>query len=76
MVQSVEHLALGFGSGHDLPVSKVRDLVSSPCCEDRATWDSLSPHSLCPPSLAPSLSLKVDKLKKKTLIFLETCFMA
>ena len=56
MAQSVEHLTLDFGSGHDLTVRGFEPHIG--LCTDNAepTWDSLS-LSLCP-SPAHALSLK------------------
>ena len=54
VAQSVEHLSLDFGSGHDLTVCDIEPHVG--LCADSAepAWDSLSAS----PPLALALSLK------------------
>ena len=57
MAQSVKHLSLDFGSGHDLMVHKIE-----PClrlCSDgvETAWNSLSPSPSAPPLLVHALSL-------------------
>ena len=63
MVQSVEHLTLDFGSGHDLTVCGFEPHIGPWADSAEPAWDSLSPSlSLsAPPPLAPSLSLKIKK---------------
>ena len=69
MVQSVNRLTLGFGSGLGLTVREFESHFG-PRTGMESAWDSLyssfsapSPaHSLC---LSVSLSLKINKLKKK-----------
>ena len=58
MTQSVKHLTLGFGSGHDLEVHAFK-----PCITENVepAWDSLFPSLSAPPPLALSLSLKINK---------------
>ena len=58
--QSVEHLTLDFGSGHDLTVLKIES--GGRICADSAepTWDSLSPSLPLP--CAHVRSLKINKL--------------
>ena len=60
MVQSVEHLTLGLGSGHDLMVRKFESHMG--LCADGAelAWDSLSPLS-APSPLVLTLSLSLSK---------------
>ena len=57
VAQSVKHLTLGFGSGHDLMVHEFE-----PCTISAGlAWDSLFPSlSLCP-SCSPSISLRINK---------------
>ena len=40
--QSVKHLTLGFGSGHDLTVHGIKPRVRL-CADSVRPWDSLSP---------------------------------
>ena len=54
MAQSVKHLALDFGSGHDLTVPEIETHVGL-----RDAWDS--PSLPAPPQLVPSLSLSQNK---------------
>ena len=63
MAQSVKHLTLGFGSGHDLTVCGIKPHVGLPADSVDPTWNSLSP-SLSDPPPAHTLSLKINKLKK------------
>ena len=57
MAQSVKHLSLNFGSGHDLTVRGIEPHVG--LCAEPA-WDSLY-HSLSAPSL---LMLALSKINK------------
>ena len=61
MAQSVKRPTLDLSSGHDLTVCGFEPCVG--LCADRVgpAWDSLS----APPSLTHTLSLKINKLKKK-----------
>ena len=61
MAQSVKHLTLGFGSGHDLTVRGFESCIRL-CAESaEPAWDSLSlPLSLLLPLLVRSLS-KINK---------------
>ena len=65
MAQSVKHLPLDLGSGHDLTVHGIEPCIG--LCADSMgpAWDSLSP-SLSRPSPAVSLSLS---LFKKNFVF-------
>ena len=68
MAQLVEHLALGFGAGHDLLGWRDRALCIRLCASSmEPAWDSLSLSSLSLSlshlsSLSLSLSLKINKL--------------
>ena len=68
MAQSVEHLTLGFGSGHDLTVHEFEPRIG--LCADSAepAWDSfcLSLSLPTPPLLAHSLSLSFSQINIKT----------
>ena len=72
LAQLVEHLTLGFSSGHDLTVREFEPHVGL-CVESvEPAWDSFSPPLSAPHSVSVSLSLslslslsKVSKLKKK-----------
>ena len=63
MTQSVKHLTLGFGSGHDLVGCGIEAHVR--LCPDSTepAWDSLSSFLSVPSPC--TLSLKINKLKKK-----------
>ena len=67
MAQSVEHLILDFGSGHDLVVHGF-ELHMGLCMDSVGpAWDSLSPSLSAPPLLTLSLSKQINKhLKKRT----------
>ena len=73
VAQSVEHLTLGFNSGHDVTVHKFEPHVRLHADSAEAAWDSVSlslSSSLCPsPTCAVSVSLKINKqtLKKRML---------
>ena len=56
MAQSVKHLTLDFGSGHDLTVCEFKPHIG--LCTDSVepTWDSLSPSLSALPLLMLSLS--------------------
>ena len=57
MIQSVEHLTLGFDSGRDLMVRGIEPRVGL-CADNRKpAWDSLSPSLSAPLPLTLSLSL-------------------
>ena len=58
MAQLVEHLTLGFGSGHDLTVRGFEPHVGLCADSVEPAWDSLSP------SLSAPTSLRINKLKK------------
>ena len=67
MAQSVEHLILDFGSGHDLVVHGFE--LHMGLCTDSVgpALDSLSPSLSAPPLLTISLSEQINKhLKKRT----------
>ena len=67
MAQSVKHLTLDFGSGHDLMVHGFEPLVGLCAHIAEPVWDSLSlplslplpfpASSLSPPFLSPSLKI-------------------
>ena len=57
MAQSVKHLTLGFGSGHDLTVLKVEPCIGLQSDSVELAWDSLFPSLSAPPQLALSVSL-------------------
>ena len=63
MVQSVKHVTLDFGSGHDLMVHGFKPHVGLYTDSIEPGWDSLSPSVSAPPLLAHSVSLKIN-LKK------------
>ena len=52
MVQLVESLTLGFGSGHDLMAHEFEPLVRLYSDSTEPGWDSLSPSFSAPPSLS------------------------
>ena len=56
MAQSVKHLALGFGLGHDLTVCEFEPCIRLFAGSAEPAWDSLSSLSSHPP-----LSLKINK---------------
>ena len=58
MAQSVKHLTLDFGSGHDLTVREFVPHLGSDHMEP--AWDSLSLALSAPPLLSLSLSLKIN----------------
>ena len=74
MVQSVKHLPLGFGSGHDLMVHRIESCVGLCADSMEPALDSLSPLSLplTPLALFLSLSLclKISIKHKQTNIIL------
>ena len=53
----VEHLTLGFTSGHDLKVCEIKPDIGLYAHSAQSAWDSLSPSSSAPPLLACCLSL-------------------
>ena len=56
MAQSVKHLPLDLGSGHDLTVREVKAALGSAADGAEPAWDSVS-RSFCPfPTCAISLS--------------------
>ena len=59
MAQSIEHLALNFGSGHDLTVCELEPQTGLCVDSMEPAWDFLSPVS-APPRLRLSLSLKIN----------------
>ena len=61
MAQSVKHLTLDFGSGHDLTVHETETHIR--LCADSMdpAWDSLSPSLSLPPPLVLSLFLSFSK---------------
>ena len=67
VAQSVKPRTLGFGSGHDLMVLWVWPHDGLCADSGETVWDSLSPSlSASPPTpCTVSVSLKINKLKKK-----------
>ena len=63
VTQSVEHLTLGFGSGHDFVLCEFEPCMGLCTDSTEPTWDSLSPSlPLChSPARAHSLS-KINKI--------------
>ena len=63
MAQSVEHLALGFSSGHDLTVREFEPHIGLFADSVEPALDSLSPSLSAPPLLTflHSLSLSHNK---------------
>ena len=61
MVQSVEHLTLNFGPGHDLEVREIEPCVGFPTDSVEPAWDSLS----LPLSLSLSLPLPCSLSQNK-----------
>ena len=58
--QSVMHVTLDFGSGHDLYLCEIEPQVGL-CADSRKPgWGSLSPSLSIPPLLVLSLSLKIN----------------
>ena len=65
MAQSIKCLTLDFSSGHDYTVCGFKPHIMQ-CAESaEPALDSLSPSLFAPPLLVFSLSLKINKLKKK-----------
>ena len=65
MAQSVKHLTLGFGSGHDLMVCGIEPHVRLCADSEEPAWDSLFLLLSLPLPyryLSHSLSLKINKL--------------
>ena len=58
--QTVKHVTLDFGSGHDLEVREFEPCIE--LCADSAEpdWDSLSPSLFAPPVLVLSLSVSLS----------------
>ena len=65
MAQSVKHLTLDIGSGHDLSVCGIKPCLRLRAGSTEPAWDSCSPSHSAPPLLMPSLSLKINKQKIK-----------
>ena len=65
MAQSVKHLTLDFGSGHNLTVRGFKPCIGLCADSGEPAWDSLSPSpSLpCPYSCSLSLSLSLSQNK-------------
>ena len=61
MAQSVEHLILDFGSGHDLAVCEIEPLIGLCTDGEESAWDSLSPSLSDPLQLSLSLSQNILK---------------
>ena len=66
MAQSLKHLTLGFGSGHDLTVCGFEPRIGLHANSAEPAWDSLS---LCPSPACSFvfLSLNIKKKKQKKL---------
>ena len=62
VAESVKHLTLGFGSGHNLEVRGYQSVEPA--------WDCLFPFPTAPPLLVLSfsLSLKINKERKKRVL--------
>ena len=60
VAQSVRHLALDFGSGHDLMVHEIEPQV-------RSAWDSLSTSLPAPPLLSSSKYIDSKYINSKSL---------
>ena len=71
MAQSVKCPSLDFSPGRDLTVWEIKPHIR--LCADSAepTWNSLSPSLSLPLPHLCSLSLKINKLKKKKRILVE-----
>ena len=66
MAQSVKHLTLDLGSGHDLTVGEFEPRVGLWADSAEPAWDSLPlPLSLPPPATSLSLSLRINKYTLK-----------
>ena len=63
VAQSVMHLTLGFGSGHDLIVCGINPCVRVHADSAEPAWDSLSPSLSAPPLLMLALSLFLSQKK-------------
>ena len=67
MAQSVKHLTLDFGSGHDLTVREMKTHVGLCTDSTEPAWDSLFPSFSAPSLFTPArsllLSLKINKLR-------------
>ena len=62
---SVKLLTLDFSSGHDLTVYEFEPRIGFCTLSAEPSWGSLSPSLSAPPLFPCSLSLKMNKLKKK-----------
>ena len=62
VAQSVEHLTLDLGSGHDLTICGIEPHVGLCADSMEPTWDSVSPSLSAPPLLVLSLSKKKKNL--------------
>ena len=69
MAQSVKHLTLDFGSGHDLTVPEIEPCIRLCADSSEPAWDSLSLSlSLCPfPTHVVSVKINLRKKKAKFL---------
>ena len=63
MAQSVKHLTLGFGSGHELTVREFEPSIWFCADSGEPAWDSLSPSLSAPPQLMRAHALKINKNK-------------
>ena len=63
MAQSVKHLTLDLGSGHDLAVCEIKPLMGLHANSAEPAWYSLSLSAPPPLVLAGSLCLKINKLE-------------
>ena len=72
MAQSVEHLALDFGSGHDLMVRKFKPCIRLCADNMEPACDSLSPSLSVSPPLVLSFYLKIKKKDKSDHIRIST----
>ena len=59
--QSVKHLTLGFGSGHDLMVYEFETRIRLCANSTEPAWDSVSPSLSAPSPLTLCLSLSLSQ---------------
>ena len=64
MTQSIEHLTLGFHSGHDLMICGTEPRIGLQADSVEPAWDFLSFSLSAPPLLAHVRALSLSKIKK------------